>query len=79
MMDISNFFIKSSMHTALNIYTSALFLNESIYLGIIWLGISFIVAITRIILKKHSVKEIFFGTILGSLISFLYLYIGIQN
>lgn len=71
---LSNFFIKSSMHTALNIYVAALFYNLNPQMGLIWLGISFLVGITRIIIKRHTVQEVISGTFLAFVVSILYLY-----
>lgn len=51
LMQISNFFIKSSMHTAFNIFVAALFFTLNWKAGLIWLGIAALVGITRIILK----------------------------
>lgn len=72
-MQISNFFIKSSMHTALNIFTAALFFSQNHTFGIIWLVISLIVGITRIILKKHTLQEVLSGTIIALLVSVIFL------
>ena len=73
LMQISNFFIKSSMHTALNIFTAALFFSQNHTFGIIWLLISFLVAVTRIILKKHTPYEVISGAVIAVLVSFLFL------
>ncbi|WP_417429480.1 phosphatase PAP2 family protein [Halpernia sp.] len=72
-MQISNLFIKSSMHTALNIYVAALFFAQNHYLGIIWLIISLIVGFTRIILKKHTLQEVISGAIIAIVVSSLFL------
>lgn len=77
-MHISNFFIKSSMHTALNLYTAALFFVIEPRLGLIWFFISVIVGISRVILGRHSIKEVLMGGFLSLLISFIYLYTQIQ-
>lgn len=77
-LQISNYFIKSSMHTAFNIFVAALFFAVNQKLGIIWLGISLLVGLTRIILKRHTPKEVFFGAVIALLISFIYLYAHIQ-
>lgn len=79
LMQISNLFIKSSMHTSLNIFAAALFFSLSPMVGFIWLIIAIIVGITRIILKRHTPKEVIMGAFLGSLVSFFYLYVFIQN
>ncbi|RMZ59949.1 ABC transporter permease [Chryseobacterium nematophagum] len=77
-LQISNFYIKSSMHTAFNIFVAALFFSLNPQAGLIWLGIAILVGITRIILKRHTVKEVFMGAGIAFVISFIYLYCNIQ-
>lgn len=79
LMQISNYFIKSSMHTAMNVFTAALFFSQNQILGFIWLMIAIIVGITRIILKRHTPQEVLMGAFLASIVSFAYLYTYIQN
>ncbi|AYZ11775.1 ABC transporter permease [Chryseobacterium arthrosphaerae] len=77
-LQISNYFIKSSMHTAFNIFVAALFFTLDWKMGLIWLGIAILVGITRVILKRHTVKEVFMGAGIAFMVSFLYLYCNIQ-
>ncbi|MGG1922831.1 phosphatase PAP2 family protein [Chryseobacterium sp. NRRL B-14798] len=77
-LQISNFFIKSSMHTAFNVFVAALFFSLDWKMGLVWLGIAVLVGITRIILKRHTVKEVFMGAGIAFLVSFIYLYCNIQ-
>ncbi|MDR6922389.1 MULTISPECIES: phosphatase PAP2 family protein [Chryseobacterium] len=77
-MQISNFFIKSSMHTSFNIFVAALFFTLDWKMGLVWLGIATLVGITRIILKRHTIKEVFMGAGIAFLVSFVYLYCDIQ-
>ncbi|GAA5088554.1 hypothetical protein GCM10023210_12320 [Chryseobacterium ginsengisoli] len=77
-LQISNFFIKSSMHTAFNIFVAALFFALNPMMGFVWLGIAILVGITRIILKRHTPKEVFMGAAIAFMVSFLYLYCNIQ-
>lgn len=77
-LQVSNFFIKSSMHTAFNVFVAALFYSSNWKMGIAWLGIAVIVGITRVLLKRHTVKEVFMGAGIAFLISFLYLYCNIH-
>ncbi|MBT2619733.1 phosphatase PAP2 family protein [Chryseobacterium sp. ISL-6] len=77
-LQVSNFFIKSSMHTAFNVFVASLFYSLDWKMGIVWLGIAVIVGITRVILKRHTVKEVFMGGGIAFLISFLYLYCNIH-
>ena len=74
LMFVSNFFIKSSMHTGLNIFVAALFYGENQTLGWIWLLLSVIVGLTRIILKRHTISEVISGSILAFIVSIFYLY-----
>lgn len=77
-LQISNYLIKSSMHTAFNVFVAALFFNLNPYLGCIWLGIAVAVGITRIILKRHTLQEVLTGAFIALLVSFIYLYTNIQ-
>ena len=77
-LQVSNFFIKSSMHTAFNIFVAALFFGLNWAMGLAWLGIAILVGITRIILKRHTVKEVFMGAGIAFMVSFIYLYCNIQ-
>ncbi|REC46127.1 phosphatase PAP2 family protein [Chryseobacterium pennipullorum] len=77
-LQISNFFIKSSMHTAFNVFVAALFFTLDWKIGLLWLGIAILVGITRIILKRHTVKEVFMGAGIAFMVSFIYLYCNIQ-
>lgn len=77
-LQISNLFIKSSMHTAFNVFVAALFFSLNWKMGLLWLGIAILVGITRIILKRHTVKEVFMGAGIAFLVSFIYLYCNIQ-
>ena len=73
-LQFSNLYIKSSMHTAFNIFVAALFYEIDFRLGLLWLAIAITVGITRVILKRHTVKEVFFGAGIAFLVSFIYLY-----
>lgn len=78
-MQLSNYFIKSSMHTAFNIFVAALFFFKDPLLGLIWLIIAIIVGITRVILKRHTPKEVISGALIAASVSFIYLYTAIQT
>ncbi len=77
-LQISNYFIKSSMHTAFNIFVAALLFTQSPLLGLLWFGISIVVGISRIILKRHTPQEVVAGATISIVISFIYLYTNIQ-
>lgn len=78
LMQLSNFFIKSSMHTAFNILVAAFFFAENEYAGIIWLIIAILVGITRVIVGRHTPKEVLMGSIIAFLVSFAYIYCQLQ-
>lgn len=77
-LQISNLFIKSSMHTSFNIFVAALFFTLDWKIGLIWLGIAILVGVTRVILKRHTIKEVFMGAGIAFVVSFIYLYCNIQ-
>ncbi|MBF8456395.1 ABC transporter permease [Kaistella sp. G5-32] len=77
-MQVSNYFIKSSMHTSFNIFVAALFFAVNPVMGLIWFGIAITVGVTRIILKMHTTKEVLAGAAVAILVSFIYLYANIQ-
>lgn len=77
-MQISNYFIKSSMHTAINIFIAALFFTLSPIYGLIWIVLSILVGISRIILKRHTSAEVVSGAVIAGIVSFIYLYTHIQ-
>lgn len=73
LMQVSNFFIKSSMHTSLNIYVAALFFTIEPIVGIFWFFLSILIGITRVILKRHTPKEVFSGGAIAIFVSVIYL------
>ncbi len=77
-MQISNYYIKSSMHTAFNIFVAALFFAIDTGIGLVWLGIAALVGVTRVILKRHTPREVFMGAGIAFVVSFIYLYCNIQ-
>lgn len=77
-LQISNFYIKSSMHTAFNVFVAALFFSLDVSMGFVWLGISAVVGLTRVIIKRHTPKEVIMGAGIAFVVSFIYLYCNIQ-
>ena len=73
LMQISNFFIKSSMHTSLNFFVAALFFEVKPIFGFLWLILAVVIGITRIILKRHTVAEVISGAVIASVVSLIYL------
>ncbi|MGC4130379.1 MAG: phosphatase PAP2 family protein [Bergeyella sp.] len=78
-MQFSNYFIKSSMHTAFNVFVSALFFVQDYRLGIFWFVLSVLVGITRIILKRHTPKEVLSGGLIASVISAMYFFVYLNS
>ena len=78
-MHFSNFFIKSSMHTAFNVFVSVLFFNLNPYFGLGWLILTALLGFSRVILKRHTIKEVIMGTTIAAIVSIVYLYFYIQN
>ncbi len=60
-----NFYIKSSMHTAFNVFLIFLILPISTVAAIIFTGFVFLIAWSRLVLKRHSLKEVIFGAVIG--------------
>lgn len=73
LMQVSNFFIKSSMHTSLNIYVAALFFAIQPVIGIIWFLLAILIGITRVILERHTPKEVLSGAGIAFFVSLIYL------
>ncbi|GGG63570.1 phosphatase PAP2 family protein [Epilithonimonas arachidiradicis] len=73
LMQISNFFIKSSMHTSLNIYVAALFSAINPMIGVFWFLLSVVIGITRVILKRHTPQEVISGAVIAIFVSLVYL------
>ena len=74
-MQLSNFYIKSSMHTALNIFVAALFFKLNPNLGGAWFLLAIVIGFTRIILKRHTVAEVLTGASLALIISIIYIFV----
>lgn len=73
LMQVSNFFIKSSMHTSLNIYVASLFFAISPGIGLFWFLLSVLIGVTRVILKRHTTREVLSGGLIAIFVSLIYL------
>ena len=62
---LMNFYIKSSMHTAFNLFLVFLILPMSSVFAILYLGFTCLIAWSRLVLKRHTVKEVVSGAIIG--------------
>ena len=70
---IVNFFIKCSGHVSLTIYLSFLVIPLNIIIGIIVLLCSGLIGWSRVELKRHTVKEVFTGAVIGLTVGFFML------
>ena len=66
---ITNLFIKSSLHVSLNIYLAALATTADLRIGIAILLLTGLIAWSRIALGRHTRKEVALGYIIGLTIS----------
>jgi membrane-associated phospholipid phosphatase len=71
---IVNFFIKSSLHVSLTLFLGFLAIPINTVLGIFFLALSIPVGWSRIILKRHTLKEVITGAAIGLLIGCIMLY-----
>lgn len=71
---VVNLYIKSSMHVALNIYLSFLVIPMNLKTGIILLFLTFLIGWSRVNLKRHTIKEVLFGCLIGTTISIIMLF-----
>lgn len=67
LMQTMNYFVKSSLHVAVNVYLGFLLFNLNPIVGIIWWIFVLIIAWSRLELKKHTTQEIVCGFIIGAL------------
>ena len=68
-----NYFVKSSLHVSLNIYLSALIFTVNFKAGVAALLFTGLISWSRIKLGRHSVKEVLFGLLIGTIISLILL------
>lgn len=71
---IVNMFVKSSLHVSLNIYLSALIMTIDHRIGIAVFLFSGLIAWSRIVLGRHTWKQVAFGSCIGLIISVTMLY-----
>ncbi len=68
-----NYFVKSSLHVSLNIYLSALIFTVNFKAGVAALLFTGLISWSRVKLGRHSVKEVLFGLLIGTIISLILL------
>ncbi|MGJ8734719.1 MAG: hypothetical protein ACSHW4_16305, partial [Cellulophaga sp.] len=62
-----NFFIKISMHVSINIYLALAIIHVNLILGSTLIVFTLLVLWSRLVLKRHTPKEVVTGLIIGSL------------
>ena len=72
---IVNFFVKSSMHVSLTIYLSFLVIPLNIMIGIIIMLLTAAIGWSRVELKRHTIKEVCVGAIIGFIIGVSMLFV----
>jgi hypothetical protein len=68
---MGNYFVKTSLHVSLNIFLSFLMMQINLMYGLSFLGFVFVIAWSRLILKRHTLKEIIYGGLNGLAIGVL--------
>ena len=62
---ITNYFVKSSLHVSFTIFLAFLILPMNLMLGLLFLCFTILIAWARLSLERHTFKEILAGTIIG--------------
>ena len=60
-----NYFIKSSLHVSFNIFLSFLIMTMNVPAGILLMIFTILIIWSRLTLKRHTIKEIITGAVLG--------------
>jgi len=69
-----NYFIKSSLHVSFNIFLSFLIMTMNVPAGILVLIFTILIIWSRVTLKRHTIKEIITGAVLGLIVGISSLY-----
>ena len=78
-LQLVNFNIKSSMHVALNIYLAFLVMTVNYKIGIVILLLTGLIGWSRIVLGRHSIKEVMFGAVIGFTVSIFMFYVEVYS
>lgn len=68
---VVNYFIKCSLHVSFNMFLAFLIVPINIYLATLFLLFVFFIAWSRVYLKRHTIKEVTIGAIIGTIFGFL--------
>jgi membrane-associated phospholipid phosphatase len=74
---IVNIYVKSSLHVSLNIYLSFLIIPINYKVGVILLIMTILIGWSRIVLGRHTLKEVIIGAGIGLFTSLIMNYIKI--
>jgi membrane-associated phospholipid phosphatase len=69
-----NYIIKSSMHVSLTLYLAFLAIPISTVFGFFMMFITILIGWSRVVLKRHSTKEVIAGAVIGMTIGTTMLY-----
>ncbi|MES3016910.1 MAG: phosphatase PAP2 family protein [Bacteroidota bacterium] len=72
-----NFYIKSSLHVSVNVFLAFLMMSVSVAAGIMFLLFAGFVAQSRLVLGRHTIREIIVGALVGLIVGFIILVIMI--
>lgn len=70
-----NYFIKSSLHISFNIFLSFLIMPMNSFAGLFFLLFTVFIAWARFTLNRHSIKELFAGSLIGFTVGIFSLFI----
>lgn len=70
-----NAFKKISLHTVVATYLSALLLTTQYWVGLVFFGIAFLIAWSRVVLGRHTRQEVLLGWVVGTLFGLLQAWI----
>lgn len=65
---IVNYRVKSSLHVSLNTYLAFLIMSLDLFAGMIFLVFVVLIAWSRIVLGRHTGKEVLFGAAIGLIV-----------
>ena len=69
-----NYFIKSSLHVSLTLYLAFLAIPLSPGFGFSMIFLSIFIGWSRVVLKRHTIKEVIVGAIIGFTVGSIMLY-----
>lgn len=62
---VVNYAVKCSLHVSFNMYLSFLILPHNVILALVFMIFTVFIAWSRLVLKRHSLKEIIVGMLIG--------------